>query len=136
MDPSIIQAAGGIVYCCTHKKLKKMDLLLVHRPKYNDWSLPKGKLLAGESWEQAALREVQEETGYQVKINSFAGPVIYKIGRTLKVVLFWKMSVITGTKFRSSVEVDKIKWMTIPRALSILSYPQEKELVKKTIPDP
>ena len=136
MDPSIIQAAGGIVYRRTHKKYGQPEILLVHRLKYDDWSLPKGKLLTGESWEQAAVREVYEEAGYRAKINFFAGPVVYKVGRILKVVLFWTMTASKSTRFKATTEVDKIKWMTVQKALTCLSYAQEKELVRNTILTP
>jgi 8-oxo-dGTP pyrophosphatase MutT (NUDIX family) len=131
MNKKFIQAAGGIVYRSTHKNFLKPEILLVHRSKYDDWSLPKGKLLAGETWEDAAVREVQEETGYLVKIESFSGPVFYNAGRIPKVVLFWNMRVLKSARFKATTEVDQIRWMTIRKALTCLSYVQEKDLVRK-----
>jgi len=129
MTESIIKAAGGLVYRRILQNSPRYEILIVHRPKYADWSLPKGKLLAGESWEDGAVREVWEETGFRVKIRSFAGPVLYHVAGRLKLVLFWKMTIIRRTKFRPTSEVDKIKWINIKQARSWLSYAQEKELV-------
>jgi 8-oxo-dGTP pyrophosphatase MutT (NUDIX family) len=125
----MIQAAGGIVCRNLQNKRKIFKILIVHRPKYNDWSLPKGKLLTGESWENAARREVKEETGYSVKIHSFAGPVLYSVARVPKLVLFWRMKIQRVQKFKPTSEVDKIKWVTIRQALTLLSYDREKELL-------
>ena len=131
MTAQLIQAAGGIVYRDQQNKRKIFRILIVHRPKYNDWSLPKGKLLAGESWEDAARREIKEETGCSVKIHSFAGPVLYTVADVPKLVLFWRMKIQRVQKFKPTSEVDKIKWVSLKQALTLLSYDQEKELLTK-----
>jgi 8-oxo-dGTP pyrophosphatase MutT (NUDIX family) len=133
MSGQMIHAAGGIVYRNLQYNRKIFKILIVHRPKYNDWSLPKGKLLAGESWENAARREVKEETGYSVKVQSFAGPVLYTVTEIPKLVLFWKMKIQRVQKFRPTSEVDKIKWVTVKQALKLLSYEQEKYLLMETM---
>ncbi len=133
MSRQMIQAAGGIVFRHPQKKIKICKILIVHRPKYDDWSLPKGKLLTGESWEDAARREVKEETGFSVKIHSFAGPVLYAVVDIPKLVLFWRMNILRIKKFKPTSEVDKIKWVTVKQALIWLSYDREKELVNKTV---
>jgi 8-oxo-dGTP pyrophosphatase MutT (NUDIX family) len=127
----IIQAAGGVVYRRTRKKSKQCEILIIHRPKYDDWSLPKGKLLPGEAWPDAARREVREETGQTVRIQAFSGPVVYGIDEGLKLVLFLKMKVVRRQRFRKTAEVDKIKWVTVRRALDCLSYSREKDLIRK-----
>ena len=136
MTEHIIKAAGGLVYRRTHKNSGDYEFLVVHRPRYDDWSLPKGKLLVGESWEDGAKREVREETGLKVKIHSFAGPVLYYVADVLKLVLFWRMTIIQKSIFRPTAEVDKIKWLTIEQAMKWLSYVQEKELISKTGMEP
>jgi 8-oxo-dGTP pyrophosphatase MutT (NUDIX family) len=85
-----IHAAGGVL---RRPSVAGPEILLVHRPRYDDWSLPKGKLKTGESSEAAALREVFEETGYRSIITSFAGPVRYQVKSKPKIVLFWSMQV-------------------------------------------
>ena len=67
-EPAVIRAAGGILWSTLGKKPR---VAVIHRPKYRDWSLPKGKLENSESWREAAVREVWEETGYAVRINQF-----------------------------------------------------------------
>jgi ADP-ribose pyrophosphatase YjhB (NUDIX family) len=136
MTENVIKAAGGLVYRRTRKKSREYEILIVHRPKYDDWSLPKGKLLTAELWEDGAKREVLEETGQRVKIQSFAGPVIYQVAGALKLVLFWRMSIIRRAKFKPTSEVDKIKWVTTKQAMRWLSYTQDKELISKTLIDP
>jgi 8-oxo-(d)GTP phosphatase len=131
MNLHIVKAAGGLVYRCTHKNSTKYQLLIVHRPKYDDWSLPKGKLISGESWEEAAIREVKEETGVAVKIGNFGGPVLYRVGDAFKLVLFWRMKWRRGTRFIPNSEVDKIEWVSFKEAMKKLTYPQEKELIDK-----
>ena len=73
-----IRAAGGVLW---RLSTDGAEILLIHRPRYDDWTLPKGKLKVHESWETAALREVLEETGYRASIMSFAGPVTYEVKR-------------------------------------------------------
>jgi 8-oxo-dGTP diphosphatase len=108
--------------------------VVIHRPRYADWSLPKGKLKAGEAWEAAALREVREETGYQATITSFAGPVIYRVDGRLKIVLFWNMQVEGDTRFESSREVDTFAWLPPKAASARLNYALERQLVAELFP--
>ena len=80
----VIEAAGGLVWCDFSDGRK---LAVVHRPRHRDWTLPKGKLGTGERWQDAALREVQEETGLEVRLERFAGSCSYISRRAPKIVL-------------------------------------------------
>jgi 8-oxo-dGTP diphosphatase len=98
------------------------DVLLVHRPKYDDWSFPKGKLDRGESHEEAARREVREETG----LRCVLGPELVESryddakGRP-KVVRYWMMTV-DGGSFAANDEVDEVRWQTLAKAAKALTY--------------
>ena len=124
----VICAAGGIIFRST---AGGGEVLIIHRARYNDWCLPKGKLEEGESFKDAAVREVKEETGYDVSITGFAGAVSYEVGQKQKVVQFWNMEVKGESNFKASEEVEEIRWMDVNGALKILDYPKEKELLKK-----
>lgn len=117
------RAAGGVV---AHGG----KVLLVHRPRYDDWSLPKGHLRRGETWEQGALREVAEETGVDAIVIGEAVPVTYLVGHNLpKVVMFFPMApaglAAEGRTVEVSVdgdEVDEAVWMELAPARQQLSY--------------
>ncbi|MEA2008428.1 MAG: NUDIX hydrolase [Chloroflexota bacterium] len=122
----VITAAGGIVWRETETGKK---LAIVHRPKYDDWSLPKGKLKKGESWQEAAMREVLEETGCETELDSFAGSISYIVRETPKVILFWNMKATNITEYTANEEVDKVIWLTREEALEKLDYQTEKTLL-------
>jgi 8-oxo-dGTP diphosphatase len=126
-----IRAAGGLVW---REAEHGRQLLIIHRQRYDDWSLPKGKLEPGESWSEAARREVSEETGYAVTFQEFAGVTTYYHGRRPKVVLFWNMVVsgqasLQASDEQSKDEVDRMVWVDADQAATRLSYPDEKTLV-------
>ena len=105
-------------------------LAVVHRPKYDDWSLPKGKLDAGESWEQAALREVEEETGLRCRIVSELDCTRYRDGQGRpKTVRYWLMEVTADGPFAPSGEVDELRWLEPRDAEGVLTYPHDRALV-------
>lgn len=126
-NKSVIQAAGGILW---KKDGKKKKLAVVHRHKHNDWSLPKGKVDSGESWKDAAKREVLEETGIVGKIKKYAGSISYLLDGKPKVVLYWHMSIKTNKPNKMNGEVDKIRWVTVEEAAELLDYPDEILLIQ------
>lgn len=126
-----VKAAGGLVWRETEAG---PQLLVIHRERYDDWSLPKGKLESGESWPDAARREVAEETGYTVSFQEFAGVTTYYDGRRPKVVLFWNMAVSGAATVHSGDseslhEVDQIQWVDAQEAAARLTYADERDLV-------
>jgi len=107
-----------------------LEILLVHRPKYDDWSLPKGKLDTGETSETAALREVEEETGLCCRLGDELPPVTYadRHGRA-KVVRYWAMEPVSGT-FVPNDEVDEVRWVAPAGAGALLSYARDRRVTE------
>ena len=95
---------------------------------HQDWSFPKGKLEEGESFEEAALREVGEETGLSCRLLRFIGHTEYidRKGRP-KAVAYWVMDSLGGA-FTPNAEVDELRWVDLPDATRMLSYPRDQEL--------
>ena len=130
MEPTAadVLAAGAVLW---RPGRHGVELALVHRPKYDDWSFPKGKLDPGESWEEAALREVEEEVGLRCRLGAELPPVGYRDhkGRE-KAVRYWLMEPEDGAAaFTPNDEVDEMRWVDV-EAAGILSYPHDKELVQ------
>ena len=126
--PHVTEAAGGLLWRDTPQG---RQLAIIHRERYDDWTLPKGKRNKGESWQETALREVKEETGFEAQIDSLAGAVAYTIPTGPKIVLFWNMHILAGDDFVPNDEVDDFIWVTPQEALQKLNYPDEKVIVKK-----
>jgi 8-oxo-dGTP diphosphatase len=122
----VIRAAGGLLW---RESERGMELAVVHRPYYDDWVLPKGKLNKGEGWEDAAVREVSEETCCQAKLGDFAGTISYLANGKPKIVLFWHMSLLGEDSFVPNNETDRMHWLTVAEALEQLQYSTERALL-------
>lgn len=127
---NVVRAAGGIV---VRGDGEERRVAIVHRPKYDDWSFPKGKLLDGELEEDAALREVEEETGFRCRLGTHVGAVTYtdRTGR-LKVVHYWTMSPEAGV-FTPTSEVDELRWASAEEAEERLSYAHDRDLLRSVV---
>jgi 8-oxo-dGTP diphosphatase len=125
----MIEAAGGVVWRLSAKG--PLTVLLVHRPRYDDWSLPKGKLDPGESHLDAALREVEEETGLTCTIGDELTEVRYRDrnGRD-KRVRYWSMRPVGG-EFEANDEVDEVRWVPVDRVREWLTYGRDAEVVDR-----
>jgi 8-oxo-dGTP diphosphatase len=122
-----VQAAGGIVL--RRAGHRRVEVAVVHRPLRQDWTLPKGKLEPGESWEDCALREVLEETGFRCELRNFVGYTEYRDRRgRAKVVGYWLMEPIDG-EFVPGDEVDILQWLEMGVAVRALTYERDRELL-------
>jgi len=126
----IIQAAGAIVW---RAGPRGRTLAVIHRPHRGDWSLPKGKLEEGESFEDAAVREANEETGCEVRLGAFAGASAYESRRGPKVVLYWHMDFVRAGRPRSAEEVDEVRWLTPGEALRRLDRERDRRLLRQAL---
>ncbi|WP_062465199.1 NUDIX hydrolase [Demequina soli] len=127
-----VVAAGALVWRVRDDELQ---VLAVHRPRYNDWSWPKGKLDPGESLAECAVREVAEETGKQVVLGQPLPTIRYPIGEKQKVVKYWAAQVMPHTapavrgrpafKSASKNEIDRLRWLTIEDAHKMITFPDD-----------
>ncbi len=125
-----VRAAGGIVL---RGEEPDRSVALVHRPRYDDWSFPKGKLDADEDEATAALREVEEETGLRCRLGPSVGAVTYRdrLGRA-KVVRYFRMDA-DGGRFAPNHEVDELRWVPIEDAARLLSYAYDRSLLRQVL---
>ncbi|MDX1502979.1 MAG: NUDIX hydrolase [Thermoanaerobaculia bacterium] len=130
---SRVEAAGGVV---VRVGAAGPELVAVHRPRYDDWSLPKGKLDPGEGHREAALREVEEETGLVCRAVEELEPVEYLDARGRpKRVRYWRMEVASGRVGARSPdrEVDAVRWLDAAAAARLLSYDHDRELAARAL---
>jgi 8-oxo-dGTP diphosphatase len=137
-----VRAAGGVVVRPASRPRKRrsggprsLELALVHRPRYDDWTFPKGKREGKETDEATALREVEEETGFRCRLGTELGTVHYRDARGRdKVVRYWVMELLdgaTGSTFAPNPEVDRLRWCTSEDAAGLLSYEHDRVLLDR-----
>ena len=132
---SAIRAAGGLLWRTANSSTGSpgVEVAIIHRPRYDDWSIPKGKLVPGESDIEGAIREVTEETGYRVQIRRPLGEVSYNKGsgpaQRMKTVRYWSMHAEGGI-FSPSREVDQLRWVSIEEAFSLLSHKRDLSILR------
>ena len=128
-NAGIVEAAGGVV---TRPGQRGGEVLVVHRPKYDDWSLPKGKLEAGETAEAAAVREVEEETGWTCTLGQELTTVRYqdRNGRP-KRVRYWTMTAVSDRPFVPNAEVDEVVWIPLSEAATLLTYDADRRVLEQ-----
>ena len=118
----VVRAAGGIV-------VRDGSVLLVHRPRYDDWSFPKGKLEGDESWEEGAIREVEEETGLRCEVGPLAGSTRYFVAQGPKEVRYFRMT--SDGEAVAQNEVDEVRWALIEEARALLTHERDRKLLEK-----
>jgi 8-oxo-dGTP diphosphatase len=125
----VVQAAGGIVW--QGDEDGPAEIVLVHRPAYGDWTFPKGKLHPGESEEEAALREVEEETGLLCQLGADLGTTSYHDSRGRpKVVRYWEMTAVSG-RLSPANEIDDARWVPLGAADELLTYARDRALLTR-----
>ena len=117
-----VDAAGGLVE-------RDGRVLLVHRPRYDDWTFPKGKLDPGESFEDAALREVQEETGLRCTLGRELPSATYEVNGRPKLVRYWLMAPTAELEFTPNDETDDLRWVTPDEARGLLTYDRDRDVL-------
>jgi 8-oxo-dGTP pyrophosphatase MutT (NUDIX family) len=126
MSAEPVRAAGGVVI---RPAGDTVEVLLVHRPRYDDWTFPKGKGAPGESDEDTARREVEEETGYRCRLGVEVARTEYVDDRGRdKIVRYWDMAVIDGT-FAPNDEVDVVVWLGPAAARTQLTYEHDRRVL-------
>ncbi|HEY2814335.1 MAG TPA: NUDIX hydrolase [Acidimicrobiales bacterium] len=132
-----MRAAGGLVV--RHRAGDRdggdrdggFEIVLVHRPKYDDWSLPKGKRDPAETDEQCAVREVEEETGLRCRLGRELLPTAYVDARgRSKVVRYWAMTVVGERAFTPNDEIDELRWASVDDVAAVLTYERDVEVVR------
>ena len=133
-DPEVRAAGGVLIRRRRRAGRRRIELALVHRPRYDDWTFPKGKRdAADENDEATALREVEEETGFSCDLGEELGSTWYRDakGRN-KLVRYWRMTLpegVTGEDFVPNREVDELRWCTAAEADRILTYEHDRVLL-------
>ena len=118
-DPPSVRAAGAVLWRPSRRH--GIRVALVHRPRYDDWSLPKGKAVTGESMPVTAFREVEEETGFRSILGRALTTVSYSVGGKAKTVEYFAARRGTGA-FTPNKEVDRLDWLSVPAAKSRMTY--------------
>ena len=130
-----VQAAGAVLW--RRNSHKEIEVLLVHRPRYDDWSLPKGKLESHEELITCAYREAMEETGFDLVFGPFISEIEYFVEEGLKRVSYWAARVTNPDRpFTSNSEVDEITWLTIEEAIQKVSRESDREVIEAFIKIP
>jgi 8-oxo-dGTP diphosphatase len=124
---SEVRAAGGVV---VRRRDAGVEVAVVHRPKYDDWSLPKGKLADGEGWAEGALREVEEETGQRCEIEAELPTSRYTDPKGRAKEVRWFRMRPLGGEFTPGDEVDELRWLDPDAAIAVLDYEHDRHLVR------
>lgn len=124
-----ILAAGAVLWRKSEKK--KIEVLIIHRPKYDDWTFPKGKAEIGEPLIACAYREVLEETNIETAFGPYLGEVEYLTNDGKKKVSFWSAKVIKEKEFNSNAEVDQLKWVEVTKVKELLTLDTDRKILEQ-----
>ncbi|SOX52984.1 NUDIX hydrolase [Mycobacterium ahvazicum] len=133
----IVYAAGAVLWrhSSADSDNPELEIALIHRPRYDDWSLPKGKVDPGETAPMAAVREVLEETGHHAVLGRRLAKVSYPIDAGVKKVYYWAAR-STGGKFVPGKEVDELIWLPVAAAMKKLDYTQDRNVLRRFMKQP
>ena len=106
------------------------EIAIIHRPRYDDWSLPKGKVDPGETEPVAAVREIEEETGFRAHLGRRLTTVTYPVEQDVKKVRYWAARCVSG-QFSVNNEVDELKWLPVAQAMTALTYPDDRKVLRR-----
>ena len=126
-SPADVLAAGAVLW--RPRGRDRVEVALVHRPRYDDWSFPKGKLDSGETMPFAAVREVHEETGHDCRLGAILGDVRYEVAAGGKLVRYWDAEA-RGGEFTPGDETDELRWLDPAAAAEQLSYPHDEAILR------
>jgi 8-oxo-(d)GTP phosphatase len=127
--------AAGAVLWRTNGDRSEPEIAIIHRPRYDDWSLPKGKVEPGETEPVAAVREVHEETGYLSHLGRRLAAVSYPVEQGIKKVRYWSARRVDG-EFNPNAEVDELKWLPVAEAMNQLEYPYDRKVLRRFTKQP
>lgn len=130
-----VRAAGAVVTRRAPDGERPRQVLLVHRPRYDDWSFPKGKLDPGEHATTAAVREVAEETGLDVRLGPPLQAQRYRVGPRMKTVHYWVGRVLGDgdvSRYAANDEIDRVVWCDVDEAAERLTYPHDRETLRES----
>ena len=123
----IVYAAGAVLW---RRRRKTVEVALIHRPRYDDWSLPKGKVDPGETEPVTAVREILEETGHDARLGRRLGSVSYPVSQGIKKVRYWAARAADGD-FAPNREVDDLVWLPVGDAMTRLHYPYDRKILRR-----
>ena len=137
-DPAMkkepILAAGAVLWR-PHDVTGTPEVAIIHRPRYDDWSLPKGKVDPGETEPVTAVREIEEETGFHAHLGRRLTTVSYPVEQAVKKVRYWAARSVGG-EFTANAEADDLKWLPAQQAMTALTYPHDRKVLRRFLKMP
>ena len=126
-DVKVVHAAGAVLW---REHAGRIEIAIVHRPRYDDWSLPKGKMDPGEAHPVTAVREIREETGFDSRLGRRLAVIGYPVDDTVKRVVYWAAGAGDG-EFVANEEVDELRWHPPDEAMKRLQYPHDRKVLRR-----